>query len=261
MSSAVSELLGTGIDVIFGRGSEAFKAVDGVDIHIRREEVVGLVGESGSGKTTLGKVLAMLARPSAGEVSYLGEPLTNSRGTPREGMRGRIQMIFQDPYSSLNPRQTAQRAVAEVFRVWQGRSWHQARSDALGLLTDVGISAEQARLYPANLSGGQRQRVSVARALAVDPHILIADEPTSSIDQSAQAQMLALLGRLRRERGLGILLITHDLRLVRRFADRMYVMKNGEVVESGDTMSVFLRPAHQYTRDLIEAIPGRGSED
>lgn len=250
-------LVGRGLVVVFGRGSSSFRAVDRVDIRIERGEVVGLVGESGSGKTTVGKVLAALHRPSAGEVRYDGQTLAASgRSLPRE-VRARIQMIFQDPYSSLNPRQRAVQAVAEVFRVWHSHSRQEARSAALAMLAEVGISPEQSRLRPHSLSGGQRQRVSVARALAVEPHILVADEPTSSIDQSAQAQMLTLLARIRQERQLGILFITHDLRLVRDFADRMYVMRSGEVVETGSTRQVFHNPSHRYTKDLIDAIPGR----
>lgn len=252
-------LAGKGLVVVFGRGASAFRAVDRVDIQIERGEVVGLVGESGSGKTTVGKVLAALHRPSAGEVRYDGRLLAASvRGLPKE-VRSRIQMIFQDPYTSLNPRQRAVQSVAEVFRVWHSHSRQEARSAAMAMLAEVGISREQALLRPHSLSGGQRQRVSVARALAVEPHILVADEPTSSIDQSAQAQMLTLLARIRQERRLGILFITHDLRLVRDFADRMYVMRSGEVVEAGPTRRVFARPSHPYTQDLIEAIPGRAA--
>ena len=249
-------LAGCDIRVTFGRGHNAFNAVEAADIDVQEREVVGLVGESGSGKTTLGKVLALLHRPTLGEVRYRGEPLEMPRRNARSEVRGQVQMIFQDPYSSLNPKQRAIHAVAEVFQVWQGVSRSAARDSAMALLREVGISEEQARLFPPSLSGGQRQRVSVARALAVEPRILIADEPTSSIDQSAQAQLLVLLGRLQTERGLGILLITHDLRLVRSFADRMYVMRRGELVESGPTERIFSRPEHPYTQDLIEAVPG-----
>lgn len=256
MTGEGTGLAGHGIRVTFGRGHNAFNAVDGADIDVQEREVVGLVGESGSGKTTLGKVLALLHRPSAGKVSYRGEPLEMPRRHARSEVRGQVQMIFQDPYSSLNPKQRALHAVAEVFQVWQDASRSAARDSAMALLGEVGISEEQARLYPSSLSGGQRQRVSVARALAVEPRILIADEPTSSIDQSAQAQLLVLLGRLQAQRGLGILLITHDLRLVGSFADRMYVMRRGELVESGPTEQIFSRPQHPYTRDLIEAVPG-----
>ena len=256
MTGTEAGLAGRGVRVTFGRGHGAFNAVDAANINVREREVVGLVGESGSGKTTLGKVLALLQRPTLGEVSYRGEPLEMPRRNNRSEMRGHIQMIFQDPYSSLNPKQRALHAVAEVFQVWRGSSRSVALGAAMSLLGEVGISEEQARLYPASLSGGQRQRVSVARALAVEPRILIADEPTSSIDQSAQAQLLVLLGRLRTERGLGILLITHDLRLVRSFADRVYVMRRGELVENGDTGEIFSHPGHPYTQDLIEAVPG-----
>ena len=256
MTGASEGLAGRGVRVTFGRGHAAFNAVDEADIEVREREVVGLVGESGSGKTTLGKVLALLQRPTRGEVSYRGEPIEMPGRNNRSEVRGHIQMIFQDPYSSLNPKQRALHAVAEVFRVWHGSSRSESLDAGMSLLGDVGISEEQARLYPPSLSGGQRQRVSVARALAVEPRILIADEPTSSIDQSAQAQLLVLLGRLQDARGLGILLITHDLRLVRSFANRMYVMRRGELVESGDTGEIFSHPEHPYTRDLIEAVPG-----
>lgn len=256
MTANGTALAGHDIRVTFGRGHNAFNAVEGANIHVAEREVVGLVGESGSGKTTLGKVLALLQRPTLGQVSYRGEPLEMPRRNARSEVRGQVQMIFQDPYSSLNPKQRALHAVAEVFRVWAGSTRPESLDAAMSLLSSVGISEEQARLYPPSLSGGQRQRVSVARALAVEPRILIADEPTSSIDQSAQAQLLVLLGRLQTERGLGILLITHDLRLVRSFADRMYVMRRGELVESGPTGDLFSNPEHPYTRDLIDAVPG-----
>ena len=239
----------------FRAGAQRVQAVEGANIDVQEREVVGLVGRAGAARPRSARCWRC-SPADPGEVSYRGEPREMPRGGARSEVRGQVQMIFQDPYSSLNPKQRAIHAVAEVFGVWQGVSRSTARESAMALLREVGISEEQARLFPSSLSGGQRQRVSVARALAVEPRILIADEPTSSIDQSAQAQLLVLLGRLQTERGLGILLITHDLRLVRSFADRMYVMRRGELVESGPTKEIFSRPSHPYTQDLIEAVPG-----
>ena len=166
-------------------------------------------------------------------------------------------MIFQDPYTSLNPSLRAAACVEEVFRVCHGLSKRVARQEALERLSQVGINPELADRYPRHLSGGQRQRVSIARALAAKPGFLVADEPTSAIDQSAQAQVLHLLGKLHKSTGLGILFITHDLRVVNQIASRVYVMHLGEIVESGATAEVFSTPTHPYTTSLIEAIPGR----
>ena len=177
----------------------------------------------------------------------------------RNGRRffAQTQMIFQDPYSSLNPRMRVWQAVAEAVQVWHNLPRTAARVEALRLLNAMGISDDQARQFPKSLSGGQRQRVSVARALAPGPKVLIADEPTSSIDQSAQAQLLNLLRRLQSERGLAIIFISHDLGLVRYLTSRVYVMQKGDIVEAGETESVLERPQHSYTRLLIDSIPGR----
>lgn len=248
--------------VTFGFGSSAFNAVNHVSIYIQAGEAVGVVGESGSGKTTLARVLVGLQPPTRGEIILEGKPIFGAdarRQFPRSE-RWKVQMVFQDPYSSLNPRQRAWEAVAEAVRAWQGLGGQDAKKEAFRLLRAMGISEEQAQQFPKRLSGGQRQRVSVARALAPKPKILIADEPTSSVDQSAQAQLLNLLSQLQKDFGLAILFISHDLGLVRYLTSRVYVMKKGDVVEEGDTVHVFDFPRHDYTQLLISSIPGRGTE-
>lgn len=251
-------LEGRDITVTFGRGAEAFEAVRAASVTVDGGEAVGIVGESGSGKTTLARVLVGLQRPSAGEVRLEGKPIF-SAGTEQRmprSERWKAQMIFQDPYSSLNPRMRVWQAVAEAVQVWKSLPGAEARVQALQLLNAMGISDDQARQFPKSLSGGQRQRVSVARALAPDPKVLIADEPTSSIDQSAQAQLLNLLRRLQSERELAIIFISHDLGLVRYLTTRVYVMQKGDIVEAGKTEDVLEQPQHAYTRLLIDSIPG-----
>ena len=252
-------LEGKDITVRFGRGAEAFDAVHAANVSVYAGEAVGIVGESGSGKTTLARALVGLQRPTAGEVWLEGERIYSATAEQRmpRSERWKIQMIFQDPYSSLNPRMRVWQAVAEAVQVWQNLPRAAARVEALRLLQTMGISDDQARQFPKSLSGGQRQRVSVARALAPGPKVLIADEPTSSIDQSAQAQLLNLLRQLRAERGLSIIFISHDLGLVRYLTSRVYVMQRGDIVETGETQAVLERPQHAYTRLLIDSIPGR----
>ncbi len=252
-------LEGRDITVTFGRGAEAFDAVRAANVTVHGGEAVGIVGESGSGKTTLARTLVGLQKPSAGEVRLEGQQVFSAaaeQGMPRSE-RWKTQMIFQDPYSSLNPRLRVWQAVAEAVQVWQALPGAEARGQAFRLLNAMGISDDQARQFPKSLSGGQRQRVSVARALAPNPKALIADEPTSSIDQSAQAQLLNLLRRLQSERGLAIIFISHDLGLVRYLTSRVYVMQKGDIVETGETQAVLERPQHSYTRLLIDSIPGR----
>jgi len=177
----------------------------------------------------------------------------------QRGERWKVQMVFQDPYSSLNPRMRAWQGVAEAIQVWRHLSARQARDQAFQLLNSVGISDEQAEHFPRSLSGGQLQRISVARALAPNPKVLIADEPTSSIDQSAQAQLLNLFQRLQLERTLAIVFISHDLGLIRYLTSRVYVMQRGKIVEAGDTVQLFDHPEHPYTQLLIESIPRRST--
>lgn len=240
------------ISVVFGHGPYAFTAVDRASVEIHRGEIVGVVGESGSGKTTIARVIAGLQRATSGELRIGGAPAGG-----RRHRRTDIQMVFQDPYSSLNPRQTAVQAVAEAVKVRQGLPARAAKERALELLRSIGIGDALAERRPAVLSGGQLQRVSVARALAADPSLLIADEPTSALDQSAQAQLLNLLRHIQAERDLTILFISHDLGIIHYLTDRVYVMERGVVVESGITTEVFAAPADDYTRLLINSIPGR----
>jgi peptide/nickel transport system ATP-binding protein len=247
------------LNVRFGRGDEAFHAVRDVNFEARTGEAVGVVGESGSGKTTLARVLVGLQPPTSGSVTVDGQDVYDgsvARTTTPDAAR-RVQIIFQDPYSSLNPRMSALAAVSEAVHVWHGTSRKESDERASQLLASMGLSAEQARQFPRSLSGGQRQRVSVARALAPDPQVLIADEPTSAIDQSAQAQLLNLFRHLQAERNLTIVFISHDLNLVRYLTSRIYVMQRGDVVEHGATAQVFAQPAHAYTRELIDSIPRR----
>jgi peptide/nickel transport system ATP-binding protein len=247
------------VTVSFGLAADAFDAVHDASIEVRSGEAVGIVGESGSGKTTLARVMVGLQPPRLGQVHLDGTPIFGAglrQRLPRSE-RWKIQMVFQDPYSSLNPRQRGWEAVAEALQVWRRLSARAAKGEALRLLSTMGVTDEQAHQFPRSLSGGQRQRISVARALAPGPKVLIADEPTSSIDQSAQAQLLNLFRHLQRERGLTLLFISHNLGIVCYLTSRVYVMQQGEIVESGETTAVFDHPQHPYTRSLLAAIPGR----
>jgi peptide/nickel transport system ATP-binding protein len=244
------------VSVTFGSGSRAVRAVRGVSLHIDQGEAVGIVGESGSGKSTLARVLAGLQRPDSGEVLFDGENIYQRGKAYRGDKRRLVQMVFQDPYGSLNPRITALSAVSEAVRVHGAGSRSDAIARSLDLLAQMGISERDAKKKPRQLSGGQRQRVSVARALSAQPAVLLADEPTSAIDQSAQAQLLNLFQGLL-DGGLSIALVSHDLGVIRYLTQRVYVMKDGEFVESGPTIEVFDNPTQDYTKKLIASIPGR----
>jgi oligopeptide transport system ATP-binding protein len=237
-----------------GRKAEAIKAVDGVDFVIHRGESVGLVGESGCGKSTLGRCITGLLEPTAGEVRLNGRPLKTGLRADNTGPRV-AQIIFQDPYSSLNPRMTVRQAVTEVLRVHHKVPGQQANRRCLELLDLVRLSRQVANAYPRQLSGGQRQRVSIARALAVEPQLLVADEPVSALDVSVQATVVNLLAELRRELGLTLLLISHNMAVVRHVCERTMVMYLGRIVESGPTAQLFSDPRHPYTRALMLAVP------
>ena len=256
MSEAL--LSADGITVNFGTGNQRVSAVKDVSLTLGSAEAIGIVGESGSGKSTMARVLAGLHRPDAGTVLFRGQPVY-ARGQAYPGdLRRQVQMVFQDPYGSLNPRMTALVAVAEACRFHDKCSAAQANDRSLELLARMGIGRGEAAKKPQQLSGGQRQRVSIARALSARPSVLVADEPTSAIDQSAQAQLLNLFqGLIGQE--LAIVLISHDLAVIRYLAKRVYVMRDGEFVESGNTLEVFDRPQHAYTQALISSIPGRRS--
>ncbi len=238
-------------------------AVDDVSFDLRRGETLGVVGESGSGKSTLGRCIARLIDPSAGSIRLDGDEIAAAAPRRLHELRRRVQMIFQDPYGSLNPRRTVGQSIVEGPMNY-GLDRRTALDRARTLVETVGISATALDRYPHQFSGGQRQRLCIARALAMEPELLIADEPVSALDVSVQAQVLALLEQIRDRFHLAILFITHDLRVAARLCDRIAVMHRGKIVEHGPTARVFAAPEHDYTRELFAAIPGiRGqtSED
>jgi peptide/nickel transport system ATP-binding protein len=236
------------------RGGPGTRALRGVSIHIGTGETVGLVGESGSGKTTLGRCIAELETPDGGVIEIEGRPI----GTEREARSGErrtrriVQMVFQDPYASLNPMRTVGWMLLEALRQVHP---HATEADVQALLGRVGLEARHAEVKPAYLSGGERQRVALARALAVEPRVLICDEPVSALDVSVQAQILTLIRSLPSQERVACLFITHDLAVARQVADRVYVMKDGSVIESGQTGVVLSKPQHPYSRQLIDSIP------
>jgi len=231
-------------------------AVDGVSFEIERGSTLALVGESGCGKSTVARLLVGLYEPSAGAIHFDGQPLAGLQGSARRMLQRRLQMIFQDPYASLNPRWTVADIVAEPLRehaLVAGRDAQHAR--VAELLQQVGLAAADAAKYPHQFSGGQRQRISIARALATQPEFLVCDEPTSALDVSVQAQVLNIMKRLQRERGLTYLFISHNLAVVRHVADRVGVMYLGRLVEVAPKRELFAAPRHPYTRMLLDAIP------
>ena len=230
------------------------EALADIDLEVEAGQTLGIVGESGSGKTTLGRLLVGTLSPSRGRVLVNGREWT--KVDRRDPIRREIQMVFHDPYGALNPWMTARQTVAEVFQVWHSLGRREAAERADQVLGEVGISLDAAERRPGQLSGGQCQRVGIARALAADPSILIADEPTSSLDVSVQAQILNLLNALRVSRGLGIILISHDLSVVNHVTDGTMVLFSGRLVERGATQTVLTAPAHPYTRVLLDSVPG-----
>lgn len=239
------------------RGRESVKAVIGADLVIPRGGSLGVVGESGSGKSTLARMIVGLEQPDAGEILIAGA----SRVAPPKNRAERIararsvQMVFQDPYLSLDPRIAAGRTVEDALRLHTKLDRDGARRRAIEMLEAVGLQEEHAQALPRTLSGGQRQRVALARAIAVEPDLLVMDEATSALDVSVQAQVLDLIDRVREERGLTILFISHDLGVVRRVCDETVVMRRGEIVEAGETESLLANPQHEYTRTLIDSVP------
>ncbi len=231
-------------------------ALDGVSLHVGTQEVLGLVGESGSGKTTLARCLVRLVEPDGGEASFRGQNLFGSTARELRTIRRHMQLIYQDPYSSLNPRLRVGEAIAEPARVHQlVRGRKEEASLVAGLLDAVGLSRNDAFRRPREMSGGQRQRVAIARALAVQPDLLIADEAVSALDVSVQAQILNLFGTLSRDRHLAMIFISHQLAVVAQIAQRVAIMYLGRIVEVGETADVFTAPKHPYTALLLAAHP------
>ena len=240
---------------------EILRAVDGVDLELTQGEMLGLVGESGCGKSTLGRAIVGLCDPTEGTVTYRGEALTADR---ERAKRRRIQMVFQDPYSSLNPRMTVKQTLSELLKAHKMVPKQGIDARCVELLDLVGLPERALDAHPRQFSGGQRQRVAIARALALEPELLIADEPVSALDVSVQATVLNLLEELREKLGLTVLLIAHNMAVVRHVADRVAVMYLGRIVEQAPTDELFTNPRHPYTQGLLTAmprlVPGRESQ-
>jgi oligopeptide transport system ATP-binding protein len=231
------------------------KAVDGLNFFVRRGETLGLVGESGCGKSTTGRSILQLYRPTAGEVMYEGKDLCKMKGETLRRMRRKMQMIFQDPYASLNPRMTVGSIIGEPMEIHNLAKGKEKTEKVQRLLETVGLNPYMANRYPHEFSGGQRQRVGVARALAVEPEFIVCDEPISALDVSIQAQIINLLEQLQQQFNLTYLFIAHDLSVVRHISDRVAVMYLGKIVELSSRDELYFNPLHPYTKALLSAVP------
>src|ERR1043165_9466346 len=245
------------LDKLFGTNpvKRVVKAVDGVSLEIYEQETLGLVGESGCGKSTLGRAILRLTEPTEGQVFYRARDLAHLSQRQLREQRRHLQIIFQDPYASLNPRMTVGQIVGEPLETFHLARGREAEQRVQELLEVVGLSKRFIKRYPHEFSGGQRQRIGIARALAVDPDFIVADEPISALDVSIQAQIMNLLGRLKRERDLTYLFISHDLRAIRHVSERVAVMYLGKIVELADAKVVYRDPLMPYTKALISAVP------
>lgn len=244
------------IGPLFKPEVETIRAIDGVNLHAEKGEILGLVGESGCGKSTLSRTVMQLLRPTSGRIVIDGCDLTALSASEVRRRRLDFQMIFQDPYASLNPRMTVFAALAEAIRQRHGKLPAKAMVSRISeLMETVGLDPRYQKKYPHEFSGGQRQRIAIARALAPEPKLMIADEPVSALDVSIQSQILNLLKKLRADLGLTMLFISHDLGVVRYLADRIAVMYQGKIVEQGEAEQVFSHPEHDYTKTLLSAIP------
>ncbi|MDQ7250355.1 ABC transporter ATP-binding protein [Dongia sedimenti] len=242
-------------DMVTGTHPPTVRAVDGVSLTVAAGQTLGLVGESGSGKSTIGKAILGLNRPARGSIRFEGKAFAERDPAGQAEFRRRVQMVFQDPYSSLNPRLRIGSAIAEVLRFHGIVPEQEIAGEVLRLLSLVGLPGAMVERRPRELSGGQRQRAGLARALAVRPTFLVLDEPVAALDVSIQAQVLNLLGDLRRELGLTMLFVAHELGVVRHMSDRLAVMYLGQIMESGPSDAVFRDPRHPYTRALLSAVP------
>jgi oligopeptide/dipeptide ABC transporter ATP-binding protein len=241
--------------VLVNRHVGDVRAVDGVSLSIEREETLGLVGESGCGKSTIGRTIMRLYNPTAGRIVLDGKDITTTSGAELRGVRRRMQMIFQDPYASLNPRMTAAGIVSEPLEIHGVEPVGGRRERVRELMATVGLDPDYGDRYPHEFSGGQRQRIGVARALALNPDLIVADEPISALDVSIQAQIINLLERLQGEFGLTYLFIAHDLSVIRHISDRIAVMYLGRIVELSGSRELYERPLHPYTVALLSAVP------
>ena len=239
----------------FQRVTSVTKAVDGVSFSLRQGEALGIVGESGSGKTTVGRCISRVYDPNAGLIDYRGEDLAAMPQNELGSSRKQIRMIFQDPFAALNPRMTVKQIIAEPLVVHKIASGSELDDRVAGLLRDVGLDPAMMERYPHAFSGGQRQRIVIARAIALEPKLVIADEPTSALDVSIRTQVLDLLLRLQAERGLSFILISHDMAVIRYFCDRVAVMFRGRIVEIGETEKIIQDPQHPYTKALLSSVP------
>lgn len=256
------------LDVVFrSKSSKGFfssktlHAVKNVSFHVHNNEVLSLVGESGCGKTTIGRVITRLESASSGEINYAGQNISSLSNAAFRPLRKEIQMIFQDPYASLNPRLTVEKTLAEPLFIHRlAKDKAEAREKIAAMLGEVGLDATAMKRYPHEFSGGQRQRIGIARVMMVQPRLIVADEAVSALDVSIQAQVLNLLKKLQRTTGVAMLFISHDLAVVRHISDRIAVMYQGEIVELNTARQIFEHPQHEYTQRLlssIPAIPGR----
>ncbi|MGY6023054.1 ABC transporter ATP-binding protein [Streptomyces spinosirectus] len=233
----------------------AVQAVDGIDLTVHVGESFGLVGESGCGKSTTGRLITRLLEPTAGKISYRGQEITHASRKQLAPIRSEIQMIFQDPYSSLNPRQTVGKIISGPMEINDVNPAGGREKRVRELLEIVGLNPEHYNRFPHEFSGGQRQRIGVARALALEPKLIVADEPVSALDVSIQAQVVNLLQEVQKELGIAFLFIAHDLAVVRHFSHRVAVMYLGKIIEVGDRTSIYTRPRHPYTHALLSAVP------
>ena len=255
MTASTPLLRVSGLRKYFGGGAQPVRAVDDVNFSIFEGETLGLVGESGSGKSTIGRLLLRLLEPSTGEIHYAGRDLARLSQREMLPLRSKMQIIFQDPYASLNPRMRIRQILGEALDT-HGLAPGAARLPRIvELLELVGLPAESAERYPHEFSGGQRQRIGVARALAVEPNFIVADEPLSALDVSIQAQVVNLIGELKARFGLTLLFISHDLDVVEFLCDRVIVLYLGRIMEIAPTTALYSRPSHPYTRALLAASP------